>query len=46
MQIMQVVRNGKSRLGNEAKSAKNVLKFIGGLISAKIIAMDRSKNDV
>ena len=46
MSIMQVVRAGRSKMVNEVKSAKNILKFISGLLTSKIAAMDKSSNDV
>ena len=46
MGLMQVVRSGRSKLASEVKSAKNVLKFIAGLLQSKISAMDKSSNDV
>ena len=43
--IMRTVKAGKSKYRTEAKSVKNVLKMIAGLLQAKISAMDKSASD-
>ena len=43
--IMRTVKAGKSKYRTEAKSVKNVLKMMAGLLQAKISAMDKSASD-